>query len=85
MWQVVLKLIRMVGKSVTEMPKERMSRIEDTLRECSGEEGTVSMWVEKMLTKLQIQRNMVEPHDKYVEEKIINYKRVVQSKIKDFM
>lgn len=69
---MVLKLIRMVGRSVIETLKERMSRIEDALRECSDEEGTVSMWAEKMLTELQVQRNMVEPHDKYVEEKIIN-------------
>ena len=53
-------------------------------KEWSGEEGVISMWAETVVKELQVQRNLVESHNKYVEEKVVGLKSDVQSRIEDF-
>ena len=45
---MVSKFVLMAGGSVLETLKERVFRIEEVLGEWSGEDVTISMWVETM-------------------------------------
>ena len=42
------------------------------------------MWAKNVVNKLQVQRNTVKSHDKYVEKKVEGLKKGVHAMLEDF-
>ena len=63
---------------------ERMTRMEETLGEWPGEEGTVASWAEHTMGEIQVQRSLLETYDNFFEEKFVGFKSEMQSLMDDF-
>ena len=64
--------------------RERMTRMEETLGEWPGEEGTVASWAEHTMGEIQVQRSLLETYDNFFEEKFVGFKSEMQSLMDDF-
>ncbi|RVX03883.1 hypothetical protein CK203_021658 [Vitis vinifera] len=74
----------MAGGSAMEALRERMTQLEEALGEWPRDDGTVASWAENTMGEIQLQRNMLESHDNFVEEKMAEFKTEMQSRIDEF-
>ena len=74
----------MAGGSVTEALRERIAQIEEILGEWSREDCIVALWAEHTMGEIQVQRSLLETHDKFIEEKFVGLKAQIQSLMDDF-
>ncbi|RVW58802.1 hypothetical protein CK203_108278 [Vitis vinifera] len=74
----------MAGGSAMEALRERMTQLEEALGEWPRDDGTVTSWAENTMGEIQLQRNMLESHDNFVEEKMAEFKTEMQSRIDEF-
>ena len=66
-------------RMVEETLKERVSRLEEIVRDWSDDDGIASMWAAYVSNELDVQRDLAESQAKHVEEKIVDRKTEVQS------
>ena len=82
---MVLELTpEMAGGSAMDALCERMTRMEEALREWPGEEDTVALWAEHTIGEIQVQRSLLETHDNFFEEKLVGFKAEMQSLMDNF-
>ena len=62
-----------------ETLKERVSQLEEIVRDWSGDDGIVSSWVAYVSSELDVQRDLAKSQAKHVEEKFVDRKSEVQS------
>ena len=74
----------MVGGSAMEVVREMMAQMEETLGEWPCEDGTMASWAEHTMGEIQVQRSLLETHDKFFEEKFTGLKTEMQSLMNDF-
>ena len=74
----------MAGGSAMETLRERIAWMEKTLGEWPRDDGIVASWAEHTMGEIQVQRNLLETHDKFFEEKFTSLKVEIQSLLDDF-
>ena len=70
--------------SAMDALREILTRMEEALGEWPGEEGIVASWAEHTMGEIQVQRNFLETHDNFFEEKLVGFKAKMQSLMDDF-
>ena len=73
----------MAGGSAMEALREMMAQMEEMLGEWPREDDTVASWAEHTMREIQVQRSLLETHDKFFEEKFVGLKIEMQPLMND--
>ena len=74
----------MAGCSAMEALQKRIAQMKEMLGKWLLGDGTVALWAEHTVGEIQVQRSLLETHDKFFEEKFVGLKVEIQSLMNDF-